>query len=65
MRGVLYILAAAAVWIAANLIAQRLYPTYRSDDYGKRIVYRFVCLAMFFVVCGILALIWWAFTGRF
>jgi hypothetical protein len=65
MRGVLYILSAVAVWIAANLSAQRLYPTFRSDDYGKRIAYRFVCLAMFFVVCGILALIWWAFTGRF
>jgi uncharacterized membrane protein len=65
MRAVLYILAAAAVWIAANLIAQRLYPTYRSDNYGKRIAYRVVCVAMFFVVCGILALIGWAFIGRF
>jgi len=65
MKGLLYVLTAAAIWIAANLIAQRLYPAYQSDDYGKRIAYRFVCLAMFFVVCGVVAVIWWAFTGRF
>jgi hypothetical protein len=64
MKQVLYLLAAVAVWLAANLIAQKLYPTSRRDDYGKRVVYRVICITMFFAVCGVLSLIWWAFTGR-
>jgi hypothetical protein len=64
MKQVLYLLGAVTVWLAANLIAQKLYPTSRRDDYGKRVVYRVICIAMFFVVCGVLLLIQWAFTGR-
>jgi hypothetical protein len=65
MRGIVYILAIAGVWILANLLAQRLYPTYQSDEYHKRIAYRVIYLAMFFVVCGVLAGVWWLFTGQF
>jgi hypothetical protein len=65
MRGIVYLLAAVGVWIAANLLAQRIYPTYKSDEYHKRIAYRFVCIAMFFVVCAVLSGVWWLFTGKF
>ena len=65
MKQVLYLLAVVGIWLAANLTAQELYPTSRRDDYVKRVVYRLICIAMFFVVCGVLSLIWWAFTGRF
>jgi hypothetical protein len=64
MRGILYLLTAVAIWIVANLLAQRIYPTFQSDEYHKRIAYRFVCIAMFLVVCGVLAGVWWLFTGK-
>jgi hypothetical protein len=65
MKGILDILALVGVWILANLLTQRLYPTYQSDEYHKRIAYRAVCFAMFFVVCGVLAGVCWLSTRQF
>jgi hypothetical protein len=64
MRGILYLLATVGIWIAVNLLAQRTYPTYQSDEYHKRIACRFVCIVMFLVVCGVLSGVWWLFKGK-
>jgi hypothetical protein len=59
----LYILGAASVWVAANVAAQKLYPTSHGDDFDRRVVYRVICLVMFFIVCGGLSLVWLIFTN--
>lgn len=41
-----YGLMAAVFWIIANLIAQRLYPTFTTDDPGRRMAYKFLTIAL-------------------
>jgi putative Mn2+ efflux pump MntP len=49
-----WLLAGVGVWIIANLIAQRVYPTLNSDKSGQRVTYRFLILGIALVLSGAL-----------
>lgn len=52
MQAIIAILCLAVVFFGLNLFAQKLVPTNRGDDPGRRIAYRFLVYALFLIVLG-------------
>ena len=64
MLGTLGVLIAIiAVWSVANVVGQRLYPTPRDADAGRRLSYWFVVWLIAAAQIIVLVLLAWAFGG--